>query len=67
MSTDHRWRTDEPCPVCATGLIMHDDGGPELRAECRLCGWIDTWTGDGLEEVTSDRDARPPGPREPSG
>jgi hypothetical protein len=40
------WRTDEPCPVCATGLIMQDNGGPVLRAECRLCGWSDTWTGD---------------------
>jgi hypothetical protein len=20
------WRTDEPCPVCATGLVLHDDG-----------------------------------------
>ena len=40
------WRTDEPCPVCATGLIMHDNGGPVLRAECHLCGWSDTWTGD---------------------
>ena len=40
------WRTDEPCPVCATGLILHDDGRPRLWAECRLCGWSDTWTGD---------------------
>ena len=40
------WRTDEPCPVCATGLIMHDNGGSPPRAECRLCGWSDTWTGD---------------------
>ncbi len=46
MTTITAWRTDEPCPVCATGLIMHDDGGPVLRAECRLCGWSDTWTGD---------------------
>ena len=40
------WRTDEPCPVCATGLILHDNGGSVLRTECRLCGWSDTWTGD---------------------
>ena len=32
------WRTDEPCPVCGTGLIMLDDGIPVLRAEFRLCG-----------------------------
>ena len=46
MTAVTAWRTDEPCPVCATGLIMTDDGGPVLRAECRLCGWADTWTGD---------------------
>jgi hypothetical protein len=46
MTAVTAWRTDEPCPVCATGLIMHDNGGPALRAECRLCGWSDTWTGD---------------------
>ena len=28
MTTVTAWRTDEPCPVCATGLIMHDDGSP---------------------------------------
>ena len=46
MTAVTAWRTDEPCPVCATGLILHDDGGPALRAECRLCGWAGTWTGD---------------------
>jgi hypothetical protein len=45
MSTVTAWRTDEPCPVCATGLILHDNGA-DLRAESRLCGWSDTWTGD---------------------
>ena len=39
------WRTDEPCPVCAAGLIVVDDGGTVARAECRLCGYTDTWTG----------------------
>jgi hypothetical protein len=43
------WRTDEPCPVCATGLIIHDDGSSPVRAECRLCGWADAWTGDDPE------------------
>jgi hypothetical protein len=46
MTTITAWRTDEPCPVCATGLILHDDGTSPPRAECRLCGWSDTWTGD---------------------
>ena len=40
------WRTDEPCPVCGTGLTMLDDG-QVIAAECRLCGYFDgTWTGD---------------------
>ena len=40
------WRTDEPGPVCATGLILLDDGTVPPRYECRLCGWSDTWTSD---------------------
>ena len=39
-------RTDEPCPVCATGLILLDDAAAPPRYECRLCGWSDTWTRD---------------------
>ena len=46
MTAITAWRTDEPCPVCATGLILHDDGTTPAWAECRLCGWADTWTGD---------------------
>ncbi len=45
MAAPAAWRTDEPCPVCATGLIMHEhDEGAILQAECHLCGWADTWT-----------------------
>ncbi len=44
MTAVTAWRTDEPCPVCATGLIMLDDGTAPPRYECRLCGWSDTWT-----------------------
>jgi ribosomal protein S27AE len=47
------WRTDEPCPVCGTGLVLVDNGTTTLRAECRLCGYagpFDTadgaWDGD---------------------
>jgi hypothetical protein len=40
------WRTDEPCPVCGTGLIQHDDGTAPPAAECRLCGYAGTWTSD---------------------
>ena len=49
MTAVTAWRTDEPCPVCATGLIMLDDRS-SIRAECRLCGWADTWTGDDPDE-----------------
>ena len=45
MTTPTAWRTDEPCPVCATGLILLDDG-TDQRTECRLCGWSDTWASD---------------------
>jgi hypothetical protein len=41
------WRTDVPCPVCETGLTLLDDGRPVLRAECRLCGYVMPWDGDG--------------------
>jgi hypothetical protein len=37
--TQTTWRTDEPCPVCDTGLVLVEDGRPVLRAECRLCGY----------------------------
>jgi hypothetical protein len=37
------WRTDEPCPVCETGLSVVDNGLPVLRAECRLCGYVAAW------------------------
>ena len=37
------WRTDEPCPVCGTGLTVVDNGLLALRAECRLCGYLAAW------------------------
>jgi hypothetical protein len=49
MTTATSWRTDDPCPVCATGLILHDDGCCPPWTECRLCGWAGTWTGDDLD------------------
>jgi hypothetical protein len=44
MSPVTAWRTDEPCPVCGTGLTVLDDG-QAMTAECRLCGYGDTWPG----------------------
>ena len=49
MITVTSWRTDEPCLVCATGLVLHDDGASPPRAECGLCGWSDTWTREDLD------------------
>ena len=46
MTAVTAWRTDEPCPVCGTGLILHDDGTAPPAAECRLCGYACTWTSD---------------------
>jgi ribosomal protein S27AE len=47
------WRTDEPCPVCGTGLVLIENGTAVLRAECRLCGYAGpfdiadgSWDGD---------------------
>ncbi len=37
------WRTDEPCPICRTGLTVVDNGQPMLRAECRLCDYVTAW------------------------
>ena len=37
------WRTDEPCPSCGNDLTVVDSGGPTMRAECRLCGYAETW------------------------
>ena len=43
------WRTDEPCPVCQTGLVLVDTGGPVLRAECRLCGYAGPFDTEGTD------------------
>jgi uncharacterized Zn finger protein len=37
------WRTDEPCPSCGNDLTVVDEGGPVLRAECRMCGHAEPW------------------------
>jgi hypothetical protein len=37
------WRTDDPCPVCGTGLTCTDDEGAQAAQECGLCGWSATW------------------------
>jgi hypothetical protein len=38
------WRTDDPCPVCGTGLISTDNAaGSQVTQDCPLCGWSATW------------------------
>ena len=38
------WRTDDPCPVCGTGLTTTDTpDGSQLAQDCALCGWSVTW------------------------
>lgn len=37
------WRTDDPCPVCGTGLTSTGPGDLAVRQDCTLCGWSVTW------------------------
>jgi hypothetical protein len=37
------WHTDEPCPSCGASMVLLDDGLPVLIAECRTCGYRETW------------------------
>jgi hypothetical protein len=37
------WRTDDPCPVCGTGLLATGDATPLVRQDCPLCGWSAIW------------------------
>ena len=46
MTTLTLWETDDPCPSCGTTLTLAEDCSPVQRAECRSCGWADTWTSD---------------------
>jgi hypothetical protein len=45
------WRTDDPCPVCGTGLHYTDDGISAITQDCRLCGWSATWQADMNQEA----------------
>lgn len=39
------WRTDDPCPVCGTGLTATPGPGTVVQ-DCGLCGWAATWATD---------------------
>ena len=45
MTGPTMWRTDDPCPVCGTGLTATDDTGrpDQTGQDCALCGWSVTW------------------------
>lgn len=43
-ATTTAWRTDDPCPVCGTGLVSTDNAaGSQVAQDCQLCGWSATW------------------------
>jgi ribosomal protein S27AE len=48
------WRTDEPCPSCGAGMYLLDDGLPVLHAECRQCGYGETWDMDSHDFTGGD-------------
>jgi uncharacterized Zn finger protein len=48
---DNAWQTDEPCPSCGAEMVLLDDGLPEALAECRSCGYRETWQ-DGRPEAS---------------
>jgi hypothetical protein len=43
MTPPATWRTDDPCPACATGLLATSTGLGSVRQDCALCGWSATW------------------------
>lgn len=54
MTAPTTWRTDDPCPVCGTGLHATDDGR-QLAQHCPLCGWSTTWAIGDREGLSRDR------------
>jgi hypothetical protein len=43
MTPPATWRTDDPCPVCATALLATLTTQGRVRQDCALCGWSTTW------------------------
>ena len=43
MTTVTTWRTDDPCPVCGTGLTPPTTAPAGSSQDCPLCGWSATW------------------------
>ena len=53
MTGTTRWQTDEPCPVCGTGLTATDDATGQTGQDCSLCGWSTTWQPSTEPEVVA--------------
>jgi hypothetical protein len=58
MTAITAWRTDEPCPVCATGLILHDNGTTRRGWSAACVAGPTPGPATRTTEVTSDRDNR---------
>lgn len=43
--------TEEPCPSCGHLLVAVDDGSDLWRAECRACGYAETWDLTGYHQT----------------
>jgi hypothetical protein len=43
MKPPATWRTDDPCPACATALLASATSSGTVRQDCPLCGWSTTW------------------------
>jgi uncharacterized protein (DUF983 family) len=43
MNAVTAWHSDDPCPVCGTGLTYTDDEASAVTQDCGLCGWSATW------------------------
>ena len=46
MPHQNAWQTEEPCPSCGAEMVLLDEGLPEALAECRACGYRETWEGN---------------------
>ena len=61
MTAPTGWRTDDPCPLCGTGLItITTAAGNQADQYCTLCGWSITWQAD-LDLTADPPSARPGG------
>jgi hypothetical protein len=60
MTGHTTWRTDDPCPLCGTGLTaISTTDGTQTDQYCNLCGWSITWQVD--LDLTTHRDPARPG------